>query len=366
MKNPFLATSGFDGSEYVTFRCSLNRAHLAKLPIYGVDDEIEGKYFSDIFSTPLIVQEIRRLSRHYCIDLSDIPDARLPMILNDALVSEDIRYHQMGERVVRKFGNRLGLIFLALRMGEKENRLARPDWDDACWDYWRNIGTLILTGGLASSMLGRRFKEQVHYIFDRVGEKPYHIRLYDNGAYLGVMGLAQRLMHDDETALVFDLGHTNSKRALVRKSGGEIAGFSAFESLPSKFMQSRFDSDSEKFTAAMNLHNAIVKTIASTYREAREVTEVSDRIFISIANYTYSGRLNIVRGGYAKLSVLGGDNYAAILEETLSGELRREVKVRLVHDATATALYFSDIPDAICLTLGTAFGVSFPDIKVES
>jgi hypothetical protein len=96
------------------------------------------------------------------------------------------------------------------------------------------------------------------------------------------------------------------------------------------------------------------------------VTEVSDRIFISIANYTYSGRLNIVRGGYAKLSVLGGDNYAAILEETLSGELRREVKVRLVHDATATALYFSDIPDAICLTLGTAFGVSFPDIKVES
>ena len=363
MSNPFLATSEYDGSEYVTFRCSLNRAKLAKLPICGVEDEIEGKYFSDIFSTPLIVREIRRLSRHYRIDLSDIPDARLPMILNDALASDDIRYQQLGERVIRKFGNRLGLLFLALRLGEKENRLARPDWDDACWDYWQNVETLILTGGLASLMLGRRFKEQIHYIFDRVGEKPYHIRLYDNGAYLGVMGLAQRLMHDDETALVFDLGHTNTKRALVRRSGGEIAGFSAFESLPSKFMQSRFDSDREQFIAALSLHNYIVKTIVSTYREAREVTEVSDRILISIANYTYSGRLNTVRGGYAKLSLLG-DNYAAVLEETLSGELRRDVKVRLVHDATATALYFSDIPNAICLTLGTAFGISFPDIVI--
>ena len=362
MLNPFLAISEYDGSEYVPYRCSLNRAVLAKLPIKGIEDEIEGRYFSDIFSTPLIVQEIRRLSRHYRIDLSAIPDARLPMILNDALVSDDIRYQQLGERVVRKFGNRLGLIFLALRMGEEENRLARPDWDDACWDYWHEVETLILTGGLASSMLGRRFKEQVHYIFDRIGEKPCHIRLYDNGAYLGVMGLAQRLMSDDETALVFDLGHTNTKRALVRKSGGEIAGFSAFESLPTKFMQSRFESDNEKFISALSLHNFIVKPIAATFREA---PEVSDRILISIANYTYSGRLNTIRGGYAKLSALGGDNYAAVLEETLSGELRRDIKVRLVHDATATALYFSDIPNAICLTLGTGFGISFPDIAIE-
>jgi hypothetical protein len=364
MHNPFLSTSEYDGSEYVSFRSSLNRAVLAKLPIAGIEDDIEGKCFSDIFSTPLIVSEIRRLSRHYRIDFSDIPDARLPMILNDALVSDDVRLRQLGERVIRKFGNRLGLLFLALRMGEEENRLARPDWDDVCWDYWRSVETLILTGGLASSMLGRRFKEQVHYIFDRVGEKPYRIRLYDNGAYLGVMGLAQRLMRGDETALVFDLGHTNTKRALVRRSGGEIAGFSAFESLPSKFMQSRFDNEHEEYIAALSLHNYIVKTIAATYREAREVTDVSERILISIANYTYSGRLNPFRGGYAKLSLLG-DSYAAVLEETLSGELRRDVRVRLVHDATATALYFSDIPNAICLTLGTGFGVSFPEIAVN-
>ena len=364
MSNPFIATSEYDGSEYVTFRCSLNRARLAKLPLYGVEDEIEGLCFSEIFSTPLIVEEIRRLSRSYRIDLSDIPDARLPMILNEALVSDDVRYHQLAERVIRRFGNRLGLLFLALRRGEEANRLARPDWDDSCWDYWKNVGTLILTGGLASSMLGRRFKEQVHNIFDRAGEKPYHIRLYENGAYLGVMGIAQRLMRGNSAALVFDLGHTNFKRALVRLEGGVIAGFSPFDSLPSRWMQSRFDSEEERRDAAVRLHQYVVNTIVSTYREASLVTPVSDHILISIANYTYSGRLNPVRGGFAKLCTLGTDNYASVLEEVLSGELRRDIRVTLVHDATATALYFGDVQNAVCLTLGTAFGVSFPEIKI--
>ena len=364
MTNPFLSTSEYDGSEYVTFRCSLNRAQLAKLPVYGVEDGIEGKCFSDIFSTPLIVAQIRRLSRSYRIDLSDIPDARLPMVLSEALAGNDIRFHQLAERVIRKFGNRLGMLFLALRKGEEANRLVRPDWDDSCWDYWRNVSTLILTGGLASSMLGRRFKEQVHYIFDMAGEKPYRILLYDNGAYLGVMGAAQRLMRDNTTALVFDLGHTNFKRAVVRLQGGEIAGFSPFESLPSRYMQSRFDGERERLTAAQELHRYLIHTIVTTYKQAREATELSDEILISIANYTYSGRLNPVRGGFSKLCALGTDHYAAVLEEVLSGELRRDIKVKLVHDATATALYFADVPDAVCLTLGTAFGVGFPQIRL--
>lgn len=364
MDNPFLSTSEYDGSEYVTFRCSLNRAKLAKLPLRGIEDGIEGRYFSDIFSTPLIVEEIRRLSRSYGIDLSGYPDARLPMILNVALGSEDIRRHQLAERVIRKFGNRLGLLFLALRRGEGENRLARPDWDDSCWDYWHRVGTLILTGGLASSMLGRRLKEQVQYIFDLAGEKPYNIILYDNGAFLGVMGVAQRLMRDNSAALVCDLGHTNFKRALVRKANGVIEFFSPFESVPSQFMQSRFDSEAERLASARDLHQYVIRTLVSSYREASEVTPLSDEILISIANYTYSGRLNSVRGGFAKLCALGTDHYAAILEEVLSGELRRSIRVRLVHDATATALYFADIPDAVCLTLGTAFGVGFPQIRL--
>ena len=81
MKNPFISVSDNDNSEYVTSRCSLNRAVLAKLPLYGMDDSIEGLMFKDIFSTPLVVAEIRRIARRYSLDISDIPDSKLPFIL---------------------------------------------------------------------------------------------------------------------------------------------------------------------------------------------------------------------------------------------------------------------------------------------
>lgn len=364
MTNPFLTLSP-DKTEYVSSRASLNRAVLAKLPLYGVEDEIEGRAFKDIFSTPLLVAQIRRLSRRYGIDLSALPDSRLPFIVDESLTdTRDMRYRQLAEHVVQRFGRRLGLLLLTLKTGEAENRLARPDWDDACWDYWRRLETVILTGGLASSMLGRRFKEYIHEVFDRAGVRPYGIRLFDNGSYLGVMGLAERLMEDNTAALVFDMGHTGWKRALVRKGAGEIAGFTPMESLPSRFMENHFDDEARQSRLAMELHRLIVNTVASSYRELLRSTELSDTVLISIANYTAGGILDAHRGGYAKLSRFGA-NYARVLEEELSGELHRGIRVRMVHDATATALYFDEIKDSVCLTLGTGFGIGFPEIRIN-
>ncbi len=363
MKNPFLSVSDKDQTEYLTSRCSLNRAVLKKLPLYGIEDEVEGMSFKDIFSTPTIVKEIRRVSRRYGIDLREEPDYRLPQILNESLGSKDARYRQMAARVVKQFGNRLGLLLLTLKKGERENRLARDDWDDACWEYWRSLKTVILTGGLASSMLGRRFKEDIQTIFDMAGEKPYHIMLFDNGTYVGVMGLAQKLMKDDMTSLVLDMGHTGIKRAVVKKRGGEIAEFTVQESLPSLHMKSHFDNDDEKRREAIELHRYIVNTIASSFRAASDPAALDDTILISIANYTHNGMLNGERGGYAKLCTINAD-YAAVLEDDLSGELHRDIKVRLVHDSTASALYFADIDRSVCITLGTGFGVGFTDINI--
>lgn len=363
MKNPFLSVSEQDQTEYLTSRCSLNRAVIKKLPLLGVDDTIEGMTFKEAFSTPTIVKEIRHISRRYGIDLTAEPDYRLPQILNESLESDDARYRQMAARVVKKFGNRLGLLLLTLKKGERENRLARDDWDDACWEYWRSLRTVILTGGLASSMMGRRFKEDIQTIFDMAGEKPYHIMLFDNGTYIGMMGLAQKLMKDDMTSLVLDMGHTGIKRAVIKKTEGEIAEFSAQESLPSLHMKSHFDSQDEKRREAIELHRYIVNTIAASFRAASDPAALDDTILISIANYTHNGLLNSKRGGYAKLCMINTD-YAAVLENDLSGELHRDIKVRLVHDSTASALYFADIDRSVCITLGTGFGVGFTDIKV--
>ena len=364
MKNPFLFVSEIDQTEYLSMRCSLNRAVLAKLPLYGVEDEIEGMTFKEVFSTPAIVAEIRRVSKRYGIDLRAEPDYLLPQFLDSALMSDNARYRQMAEKVVKRFGCRLGLLLLTLKTGLPENRAARDDWDDACWEFWNSLETVILTGGLASSMLGRRFKEYILTVFDAARVKPYRIMLFDNGTYIGMMGVAQRLMEDDTASLVTDFGHTGVKRAVIRKAGGEIAEFSPQESLPSLHMKSRFDSEDEKRREAIELHRYIVKTIAKSYRVGLNDAPLSDTVLISIANYTHNGILNSVRGGYAKLCEIGSD-YARVLEDDLSGELHRDIKVRLVHDSTASALYFADVDNSVCITLGTGFGVGFPEIHLK-
>ena len=363
MSNPFIAISEYDQTEYLTQRVSLNRAVMAKTPIGGVEDGLDGRSFKELFSPGAIVAEMRRVSRYYGVDYSHLPDFALPKELDKALKSEDVRYRQMAERVVQKYGNRLGLLLLTLKTGLPENRAARDDWDDSCWEFWRSIDTVILTGGLASSMLGRRFKEYILTIFDAARVKPYDIMMFDNGTYTGVMGVAQRLMADNTASLVCDFGHTGIKRAVIRKAGGEIAEFLPQESLPSLHMQSRFDSGEEKRREAIELHRYIVKTIASSYRIGLNYASLSGTILISIANYTHNGILNSVRGGYAKLCEIGAD-YARVLEDDLSGELHRGIRARLVHDSTASALYFADVDNSVCITLGTGFGVGFPNIRL--
>ena len=39
--------------------------------------------------------------------------------------------------------------------------------------------------------------------------------------------------------------------------------------------------------------------------------------------------------------------------------------IRLVHDGTAAALYYKGAKNAVCITVGTAFGVGFPEIILE-
>ncbi len=363
MKNPFFAYLKEEKTEYITPVCSLNRAVMKKLPLYGIEDAIEGKLFKEIFSTQLVVDEIKESAKIYGVDLSGLEDYMLPRILDKALVSQDIKYSQLALKVANKFGDRLGLILLALKLGEQENRDARPEWDDRHWQYWNELETVIFVGGLASSMLGRRFKERIQHIFDIAGVKPYDIMLFDNGTYVGVMGCALRLMEDNTTSLVFDFGHTNTKRCVVTKGVSEIKEFSALESEKSRYVNVVKEGE-DGWEEALKLHRHIVKIIVETYKNQSKNFDLSDKIILSIANYNEGGRLNSVHGGYAKLCELGED-YSKILTEDLSSSLHRRVKVKLVHDGTANALYFSEIEKSVCISLGTAFGVGFTDIDIK-
>ncbi len=363
MNNPFLSYLENEKTEYLTPTVSLNKAVMAKLPLYGIDDSLEGKTFRQIFSTQLIVDEIKMLANMYSVDISGYDDYLLPKLLDKALIGEDIKFNQLANKVADKFGDRLGLLLLALKLGEKENRDARADWDERHWEYWASLDNVIFVGGLASSMLGRKFKERIHRIFDIANVRSYNIMLFDNGTFIGVMGCAQKLMEDNSTALVFDFGHTNLKRCIVTKGESQITQFTALESVKSMYVD-RVKDGQDAWEEALLLHKYLVKTITDTYKSQLGRFGLSNDIIISIANYNAAGRLNPDRGGYAKLTQLGSD-YAKILAEDLSSACHKRIRVRLVHDGTANALYFSEIENSVCISLGTAFGVGFTDIKIK-
>ncbi len=358
MKSPFLSFSSEENCEYLTSVCSVNSVSVVKAPVKGIDDSIEGKTVSKFFNTQLIIEEIKKFAQYFKIDISDQPECDLPKLLDKWLISENVIEMRIANRIAVKFGNRLGLTLLTLKTGLPENRCARDNWRDIHWDYWSQVENIILVGGLASGLLGRKLKEQIQYVFDVARVKPYNIILFDNGTYVGAMGCSTQIKNRNSNNLVFDFGQTNIKRCFVKLRNDQIEDMRFLKSMPSINMELGLDYDK-----AMELNKYLINILYDTYKEVSRHTELNDEIVISIASYTIGGVLNDERGGYAKLSLLGR-NYANVLSDELSGRLHKNVTVKLIHDGTANALYFSDYENSVCLSIGTAFGVGFPETKV--
>ncbi|MBQ8796238.1 MAG: hypothetical protein IJZ54_07425 [Clostridia bacterium] len=364
MKNPFLSFSKEANCEYVTSLCSVNRGVVAYIPVKGICDDIIGKSANQIFSAKLITQEIKEQAKKKGVDISAYTDQNLPKFLDDATYSEDIVAKLMADAIIRKYGNRLGVILLTLKQGHPKNRAIRYDWQSQHWKYWANLKTIILTGGLSGGLLGRRLKEQILYVFDMAGETPYDIRLYDNGSHIGTMGCAKLLPETCESAAVLDFGQTNLKRCVIKKKNGDISEFTKLPTKPSMHMELDTSQSPENCARAIELHRYLTNVVADTCKEAMASGGFCDKVIISIANYTVANKLCRDRGGYAKLFNLTED-YGSLLAHDLSSTLHRQVEVRLIHDGTAIGLYFSDVEASICLSLGTAFGVGFTDIDLR-
>ena len=366
MQNPFLnRVSDPDKSDYLTSACSVNRIRLAKLPLYGIDDEIEGLTVKEFFSVKLVIEEIKMSADVLKIDLSAVNEKKLPRILAKKLDDENSEISSEALRIITKFGNRLGLLFLALKEGVEENRKARDDWNEQHWQYWSQVSDIILVGGLANGKFGEILKERVNYIFKLKNVVPYNIFLYDNSSDVGILGCSTQISEANGVNVVMDFGQTSIKRSIVTKSGGEVVEIKNLEPYPSKYMDWEMPNEEEKLRQAKKLHKYLIRAIEDTYNTAKSTakTEPNSEIVISIASYVVDGALNANRSGYAKLCSLG-KNYAECLWWDLSGRLRKDVIVKLIHDGTAMALNFSDRKNTVCLSLGSYFGIGFPETKL--
>ncbi len=366
MQNPFLnRVDDPNKSDYLTSVCSINRIRLRKLPLYGIDDSIEGLTVKEFFSTKLVIEEIKKYHKRLDINLDKYEEKKLPKILSDRLDSSDKEAAKTAKMITTKFGLRLGLLFLALKSGQKENREAREDWTYKHWEYWKQISDIILVGGLANGRFGEELKSCIKYVFSAAGVIPYNIILYDNASDVGVLGCTTQISSKNGVNIVMDFGQTNIKRCFVTKSRGEITDIKTLEPYPSRYMDWVMPDESEKLRQAKKLHQYLLKAIEDTYNTAKALTntEPNSEIVISIASYTIDGALNADRSGYAKLCTLG-KNYAECLWWELSGRLRKDVVVKLIHDGTAIALNFSDRKNTVCLSLGSYLGVGFPETKL--
>ncbi|MEE0930203.1 MAG: hypothetical protein UIM53_04320 [Acutalibacteraceae bacterium] len=359
MKNPFFVTSS-NGYNQIDNNCSINKITIAKTPLKGIDDNIEGKMVSEIFSTPVITEKIRE-NAHILKIPSDTPNENLPHLLLDLMESTDEQVRSCVNNIATFFGKRLGLIFLTLKTALPENKKARPDWNDKHWEYWQNIKNIITVGGLTNGNFGKIIIDEAQKLCTFGNNLAYKITVFDNSSHIGIMGCAKLLENSDGINILLDLGQTNMKRGIVTRKDREIVNIKNLPSIPSKYMKWIVNDNGEKEKQARLLHRYIVRVITDTYKEASYLGNVENEIVISIANYTHDGVLDDIRGGYAKLAVLY-KNYSDYLSEELSGILKTSIKVKLIHDGTAVSLNFSDYPQSVCVTLGTFLGVGFTDI----
>lgn len=358
MNNPFVKTAGDGVTKYIDSQCSINRVVLAKLPLSSIEDDIEGMDAKSIFSTRSIVSGIRSAADKCGIDLDGMYDSDLPPFIEAQYMDEHSPFHDEAVGILKKFGHRLGLILLTLKTGLPENRRAREDWQDEHWEFYKAVKKIILVGGLASGNFGRALKKYSDEIFEMAGVEPYELVLFDESSHFGVMGCATCIRAENSANILFDFGQTNIKRAIVKIENSKVVHIENLENRPSWFMMDDITDQEALRQEAVKLHNNLLTIIADTYESVSQRYELGDEIVISIASYTVGGVLNDRRGGYAKLAMLA-PNYGNYIEEELRKLLKRNITVRLIHDGTAVAYYFRNEKDAVCMSIGTAFGVGF-------
>ena len=367
--NPFISITDND-EEYLTTNCSLNRVKLAKLPVYGIEDDIEGKEMGELFGAGIIIDEIANCAEALGINLSEHKRMDLPKLLDEKIEQGD------GEalRIARKYGNRLGMLLLVLKTGLPENRAARDDWEDEHWEYWAGLDTIYLAGGLASGRMGGYMLSVVSELFEKANVPMYNIVRNTNSSEMGAKGCLSVLEDDNDVHIIFDFGQTKIKRLIaVRRyyndsendfEGDNIDKEFSLIKLPSKKsinMDWYVEDEVERRRQAEELHSYIVESIIETYNEALQYGPVRWEVIISIASYVKEGRINSARSGYAKLCMLS-PNYAGYLAKALEERLHRGIIIKLVHDGTAAAMYYKGAKNSVCITVGTAFGVGFPEL----
>lgn len=336
------------------------------MPACTVTQPLSGKSAQEIFSTDLLIQEIKNNAEQLQIDISALEEKSLPLYLESCLESQDSNVRAASHSIMKLFGERLAVILLCLKEGSPENRNARPDWTADEWDYWHSLEHIILVGGLASPPLGEHLKYYVERVFSTSGKKPYTIILGKDSTYAGLRGCTTYLedIPPSQVNLIFDYGQSFIKRSYAVMDGKKVRDIVILGKTLSQHVEWDIQDTALEEREALELNRYFLETITRTVHEVEERgLEIHPHIILSIANYVKDGVI-ANRGGYGKLRLIA-PNYAEHLSRQLRENLGRNYYFTMLHDGTAMAAGYADYDNSVCISLGTAFGVGFPNPKIK-
>ncbi len=323
---------------------------VASLNSVYVDDILADQ----LFRPSLIVAEIiKHKDELGLLNISD--NNRISYMFNDLLNSEIDSIRNKATQIAELFGKRLAMFLTTLYKPSDLSRDNRPNWTDKHWKFWQSIDNIYLVGGLTSPILTQIFYSEVEKMFIEKEIHNKYITFIEGSANLGTQGLASIV--EDGDYLLFDFGQTNIKRGHHLKKDKKVVIDTILPSVTSDYLFYKTKNEDEVLEIAGKLHEYIVNQIVKT---SRQVAFKGDNIYMSIANYIYEGKIYSARGGYGKLAYIA-DNYEKYLQNELSKKLNKEIKLKLFHDTSAMALMFKDEKNAAVISLGTAFGIAFPE-----
>lgn len=323
---------------------------IASLNSVYVDDTLA----DELFRPSLIVSEI--LKNKDELGLSNISDnQRISYMFNDLLNSDLDSIRSKATCIAEMFGKRLAKFLATLYKPSDLSIKNRENWTNEHWNFWKSINNIYLVGGLTSPILTQIFYNEVEKLFKEMNIQDRHITFIEGSANLGTHGLASIV--EDGDYLLFDFGQTNIKRGRHFKKEKKVVIDTILPSIPSDYLFYKTKNEEEVKAIAKKLHRFIIETIIKT---SRQVAYQGNNIYMSIANYIFEGEIYLARGGYGKLAYLA-DNYEQYLTQELSRELGKDINVKLFHDTSAMALMFKEEKNTAVISLGTAFGIAFPE-----
>jgi len=325
------------------------------LPIASVNSVfVEDVLASDLFRPALIVNEIEK-NRDFLGFSSDINRNLLLSEFNCALNSKNDKIKDKAYEIAISFGNKLAKVLMTMRNPSLISKQNRPSWNDSHWAYWEGVKNIYFVGGLTSPILTTIFYNQIIEEFKHNNITDLHVSFIDASVDLGTKGLTT--LTNNGEYLIFDFGQTNIKKRHLVKYYNEIAIDTVLPSIKSDYLFYKQKNEDELKKLAYKLDSFIINTIIDT---ANIVNYKGNTILIGIANYVYNGFIYLDRGGYGKLALIKG-NYEEHLSNKLSVLFKKEISIRLYHDTSAMALNFKNVKRSAVISLGTAFGIAFPE-----